>query len=245
MLARLLEHYAGQPPPVHLRVILIGGGALSPNMAQTALDAGWPLCPSYGMTEAASQVATLYPPPTHYTAGLVGRPLSHLQVKIEPVSGRIMIRGSSMMQAYAGQVGDENDWFVTSDLGGLDEQGNLIILGRADDVLVTGGENVHPQQVENVLMECPGVEDVAVIGAPDPVWGDRLVALYSGDLLIGELQAWSRTHLPGFMRPKKFVQLDKLPRTPMGKLLRRDLPTWMAGNCSCISSTSRIPVGRR
>lgn len=223
MLARLLEHYAGQPPPARLRVMLTGGGALAPSLAMAALDAAWPLCPSYGMTEAASQVATLYPPPTEYAAGLVGKPLSHLQVKIEPISGRIMIRGGSVMQAYAGETRPEGRWFVSGDLGELDEQGNLIVLGRADEVLVSGGENVHPQQVESVLMECPGVEDVAVIGTTDPVWGDRLVALHSGELSSGGLQAWSRAHLPGFMRPKKFVQLDTLPRTQMGKLQRKEL----------------------
>ncbi len=224
MLARLLERYPKQSPPPCLRVLLIGGGALSTRLAQAALNAGWPLCPSYGMTETASQVATLYPPPTRYTAGLVGRPLSHLQVKIEPVSGRIMVRGGSVMNGYAGQAKREHAWFVTSDLGVLDEQGNLSILGRADDVLITGGENVHPQQVEDVLMACPGVEDVGVIGVPDPVWGDRLVALYSGNAAIGELQAWSRLHLPGFMRPKEYLQLDELPRTRMGKLQRNKLP---------------------
>jgi O-succinylbenzoic acid--CoA ligase len=224
MLAKLLEHYAGQPPPRHLRVMLAGGGALSPGLAQAVLDAGWPLCPSYGMTETASQVATVYPPPCDYTAGVVGRPLSHLQLKIEPTSGRIMIKGNSVMQGYAGQPMRDDDWLVTSDLGELDEQGNLIVLGRADEMLISGGENVHPQQVENLLVECPCIQDVALTAVADPVWGDGLVALYSGDLSSEELRAWSRTHLPGFMRPKEFVRVDALPRTTMGKLRRRALP---------------------
>lgn len=224
MLARLLEQYPGKTPPACLRVLLLGGGALPTSLARTALNADWPLCPTYGMTETASQVATLYPPPTQYTAGLVGKPLSHLQVKIEPESGRIMLRGGSVMDGYAGQAVRKDAWFVTSDLGKLDAQGNLTILGRADDVLITGGEHVHPRQVENVLMECPGIEDVAVIGTPDPIWGDRLVALYSGEASQSRLQDWSRVHLPGFMRPKTFIQLPKLPRTPLGKLQRWKLP---------------------
>lgn len=227
MLAGLLEHYAGQPPPRHLRVMLVGGGALSPGLMQAVLDAGWPLCPSYGMTEAASQVATVYPPLSECRPGLAGKPLSHLQVKIDPVTGCIMIRGDSVMQGYAGQPMRHRDWLLTNDLGQLDEQGNLHVLGRADEVFISGGENVHPRQVENMLMECPGIQDVAVTAVADPIWGDRLVALYVGDLADDVLKAWSRAQLPGFMRPKEFVQVDALPRTPMGKLQRRNLPDFL------------------
>jgi len=224
MLARLLQHCAGQPPPGYLRVVLTGGGALPPGLGQAALDAGWPVCPSYGMTEAASQVATMYPPPSRYIEGLVGRPLSHLQVKIEPESGCIMIRGESMMLGYAGQAGQHNGWLPTSDLGQLDEHGNLTVLGRADDVFISGGENVHPRQVEHLLMDCPGIHDVAVTAVSDAVWGDKLVALYVGDLSCRALRAWSKTSLPGFMRPKDFVRVDALPRTALGKLRRKLLP---------------------
>ncbi len=227
MLAGLLEHYAGQPPPRHLRVMLTGGGALSPGLMQAALDAAWPLCPSYGMTETASQVATVYPPLSECRPGLVGKPLSHLQLEIDPVTGCIMLRGDSVMQGYAGQPVRQHDWLVTNDLGQLDEQGNLLVLGRADDVLISGGENVHPWQVENVLIECPGIQDVAVTAVADPVWGDRLVALYVGDLADDVLKAWSRAQLPGFMRPKEFVHVDGLPRTRMGKLQRRNLPEFL------------------
>ena len=224
MLARLLQHSAGQPPPAHLRVVLTGGAALPPGMAQAALNAGWPLCPSYGMTEAASQVATLYPPPSRYVEGLVGRPLAHLQVKIAPESGRIMIKGGSMMLAYAGQPAQHDGWLLTSDLGRLDEHGNLTVLGRSDEVFISGGENVHPRQLEHILLDCPGVEDVAVTAVSHTVWGDKLVALYVGELSCRALRAWSKTSLPGFMRPKDFVRVDALPRTALGKLRRKLLP---------------------
>ncbi len=224
MLAHLLTLYRGESVPSALRVMLVGGGALATSMAQVALDAGWPVCPSYGMTEVASQAATVYPPPSHYIDGMVGKPLSHLQVKIEAASGRIMIKGESVMQGYAGQQKYLDDWFVTSDRGQLDNQGNLILLGRTDDRLISGGENLYPQQVEQILVGYPGILDVAVTGVSDLVWGDRLVALYVGDLSGEALNAWSRAQLPGFMRPKEFLRVDSLPRTALGKLRRRALP---------------------
>lgn len=224
MLAHLLDLYAGKPPPPNLRVMLVGGGHLPANLARRALAAGWPLCPSYGLTEAASQVATLYPPSSLYVEGLAGRPLSHLQVKIEPGSGRIMIRGDSVMQGYVGEPARRDGWFVTSDLGRLDEHGNLFVLGRADDMLISGGVNVHPRQVEQLLLECSGIREVAVTAVADNLWGDRLVALYVGDLPSHALRAWSREQLPGYMRPQDFVRVEMLPRTALGKLRRNALP---------------------
>ena len=128
------------------------------------------------------------------------------------------------MLGYAGHTGQHSGWLLTSDLGQLDEHGNLTVLGRADDVFISGGENVHPGQVEHLLMDCPGIHDVAVTAVSDAVWGDKLVALYVGDLSSHALQAWSRPRLPGFMRPKDFVQVDVLPRTALGKLQRKLLP---------------------
>jgi len=231
MLARLLE--AGAPPAT-LKYALIGGGPLSLSLARQANLAGWPVCPTYGMSEAASQVATLSEFPSDWREGMVGRPLPGVSVEIvdddnRPVQGegRIRVRGPSVMTGYANAVhefghGLRDGWFVSGDRGYLDARGNLVVLGRHDDVLVSGGVNVHPAEVEGLLLACPGVSDVAVTGVSDAVWGDRIAALVVGS--VDELQAWCRERVPSHLRPRLFVSVAALPRNALGKLERKRLP---------------------
>lgn len=232
MLARLLE--VG-PPPARLRYALIGGGPLSATLARRAQAAGWPICPSYGMSEAASQVATLVGLPDDWHEGMVGQPLPGLTVEIVDDNGlptkgegRIRVRGPSVMLGYANPAhepghGLVGGWFYSGDRGCFDEQGNLVVLGRHDDVLVSGGANVHPAEVEGLLLACPGVSDVAVTSVHDEIWGDRIAALVvGGDMHLVEI--WSRANLPSAQRPRLFLAVDALPRNAMGKLERRRLP---------------------
>ena len=229
MLARLLE--LGRPPPRSLRVLLVGGQSLSTPLARRALESGWPLHVTYGMTETASQVATsprLTKPPT---PGAVGRPLDHLELDCPVCPGAPApprLRGPLVMAGYANPAripgtGLEGGWFTASDLACLERGGGLRVLGRADEVLVTGGIKVHPAGVEVALTEAPGVRDLAVVGVEDPVWGERLVALYSGESTPAELEAWCRARLPGPERPRAFVALSELPTLSSGKRDRRRL----------------------
>jgi O-succinylbenzoic acid--CoA ligase len=229
MLARLLE--LGDPPPPSLRVVLVGGQSLSPSFAQQALDSGWPLYVTYGMTETASQVACsdrLMAPPG---AGAVGRPLPGLEIDCPACpdpAGVLRVRGAPVMAGYAnprrlpGQ-GLEDGWLRTSDLACLDPAGVLHCLGRADDVLVTAGRKVHPARVEAALARAPGLGEVAVVGVSDAVWGQRLVALYTGAVSPAELDAWCRGQLPRTERPRTFIQCPTLPSLPSGKLDRHRL----------------------
>lgn len=224
MLERLLIQ-ADRPPPPALRVVLVGGGPLSRSLAQRAHAAGWPLCVSYGMSETASQFATDCSPEAGITPGLVGRPLDGYQVSIGS-AGRIRVRGPAVMRGYAnpaGAVGLERGWFETGDLGRLDGQGRLTVIGRADDLLVSGGKNIHPSEVEERLLACPGVTAVGVTGRADPVWGVTLVALFSGEVAAAALAEWSREHLPSHLRPREFLPIEQLPRNAMGKLSRAAL----------------------
>lgn len=229
MLARLLD--LGRPPPQSLRVVLVGGQALSVPLAHQAIAAGWPLHVTYGMTETSAQIATsdrLAAPPA---PGLVGRPLAGLEVdcRVGPAGpAPLRVRGPVVMAGYAnpGRVpglGLADGWFTTSDLARLGPEGGLCVLGRADEVLVTGGVNVHPGRVESLLAGAPGAGAVAVVGVDDPVWGQRLVAFYTGAATAAALEGWCRAHLSGPERPRGFRHLAELPVLESGKLDRRQL----------------------
>lgn len=228
MLARLLD--LDPAPPPALRVLLVGGQALSRSLAQRALDAGWPLHLTYGMTETASQIATT----ARLTgeapeAGLVGRLLPGIQVEtrdcgLEPAPLRI--RGPLLMAGYAnpgrrsGQ-GLVDGWFETADLACVTGDGRLRVLGRADDIRVVGGNNVSLAAVEAQLHQAPRVAEVVVVGLPDEVWGHRLVAVFSGGADEAALDRWCRGRLPGPVRPRDFLRLDRLPLLGSGKYDRR------------------------
>lgn len=224
MLDRLVT--AGVEPPPSLRVVLVGGQALSPTLARRALAAGWPLHPTYGMTETTSQIATAE---RAWTAvepdGRVGPLLPGVEIVTQPErdgSARLRVRGPMLMAGYAnpsrapGQ-GLDAGWLTTSDLGGLTADGVLAISGRADDVLVIGGQNIALRSVEERLRAAPGVRDVALVALDDPVWGHRLVALYCGELDDPSLADWCARTLAGAERPRAFARLDALPLLESGK----------------------------
>lgn len=225
MLARLLDIAHGAPPPVTLKYALIGGGALSGELAARA--AGWPLCATYGMSETASQLATLFPLPEDWVPGCVGMPLPGFEVRIAAPdasgAGVIQVRGAAVMMGYANGGGLEDGWLTSGDLGRLDGSGRLYVLGRRDDMLVSGGVNVPPFEVEALLLRFPGVRDAALTALPDAVWGERLVALVVGDVEPEALAAWCREHLASAWRPRIMRRVAALPRNALGKLERAKL----------------------
>jgi O-succinylbenzoic acid--CoA ligase len=220
-LVRLLE--AG-PPPASLRAALLGGAAAPEALGARARGAGWPVLKTYGLTEACAQVATERPdapaPP-----GAVGPPITQGSLRI--VEGRIQVRGPQVMSGYVGQgrlgFGPEG-WFDTGDHGHLDEQGNLHVRGREVELIVTGGENVYPAEVEATLRELGAFADVAVYGAPDPVWGHRVAAA----VVLTPGAAWAPAdwdaaltqRLAPHKRPRHWARWAALPLTPAGKLDR-------------------------
>lgn len=229
MLARLLDLAHGAPPPDTLKYALVGGGALSGVLALRARAAGWPLCVSYGMSETASQLATLSPLPENWTPGCVGTPLPGFEVRIaapdEAGVGVIQVRGAAVMAGYAHPSheygsGLQDGWLTTGDLGRLDGSGQLYVLGRRDDMLVSGGVNVHPSEVEALLLRFPGVRDVALTALPDEAWGDRLVALVVGDAELEPLAVWCRENMASALRPRIMRRVAALPRNALGKLER-------------------------
>ena len=215
MLASLLEQ--GVKPPTSLRVALIGGAALSPQLYDRAMQSGWPLYPSYGMSESSAQLATFTPQDGVWHAGCVGKTMPGHEIRIGD-DGRISIRGPQIMLGYLNTPQrDDTDWLLTGDIGSLDHDGRLTITGRADDMLISGGRNVHPLEIESCLAACPGVSEVAVSGRPDPVWGDLIVAILVGKAAENTLRAHAKNTLHSAAQPRKYIFVDALPKTPAGK----------------------------
>ena len=207
MLARLLD--AGLQDPPTLRWALLGGGPIAPALLERATDAGVPVAPTYGMTEACSQIATF------------GWPLAGVEIMTS--SDEVLVRGAIVS---AGALADDG-WLHTGDLGRFDERSRLEIIGRTVDTIVTGGENVAPAEVEATLLEHPAVADAAVHPRADPEWGEAVVAtvVLRDGATAGpdELRAHCAARLAGFKVPKAVEFAERLPRTASGKLLRRQL----------------------
>lgn len=209
MLARLLD--AGLERPPSLRWALLGGAPIPAALLERAESAGVPVAPTYGMTEGCSQLFTF------------GFPLPGVELELCGPEQEIAVRGPMVAPGSLGSEG----WLRTGDLGRLDERGRLEIVGRRSNTVITGGENVAPEEVEAVLEDHPGVAQAAVLGRPDPEWGEALVALVVGrDAEAPDpqaLRAHCRARLAAFKVPKEIEFVDRLPRTPSGKLVRREL----------------------
>jgi O-succinylbenzoic acid--CoA ligase len=205
MLARLRALGLRQAPG--LRAIALGGGPIPPGLLEWAAEAGIPVTPVYGMTETCSQVV----------AGSPGRPLRGVELRIGP-GDEILVRGPMVARGAV----DADGWLHTGDLGRLDEQGLLHVLGRAKELIVTGGENVAPLEVEQALLSHPAVADAGVAGLADPEWGEAVTAfvVLRAPASATELHAWCRERLDAFKLPKAIHMVEELPRNSGGKLQR-------------------------
>ena len=200
-LHRLSERPDG---PAWLRtagLVLVGGSAVAPELLDRARRERIPVGVSYGLTEAAALVA-LYPP-ERFLRGepVAGDVLPHLAATITP-EGRIALSGGSI----ARDVREADGRFVTGDEGYLEADGRLVVTGRADRIVVTGGEKADPQLVEAAIRSTGLVREIHVTGEPHPEWGRRLVAYYTGDVSPAVLKDAASALLRGFMMPKSFVR---------------------------------------
>jgi O-succinylbenzoic acid--CoA ligase len=197
-----------------VKAVLVGGGPVSKDLVQRAMARSLPVLRTYGMTETASQVATERRPGSGLTA-VAG---AELRVR----GDRIEVRGPMVSPGYLGGPDrGVDEWFPTGDRGEVDANGRLAVLGRTDTVIISGGENVSPEEVEAVIRSHPGVADVVVVGLPDAAWGSVLVAVYEGDAAAGELDRHVRYRLAGFKVPKWWNRVESLPRTAIGKVDRQ------------------------
>lgn len=217
-----------------LRGVLVGGGPVPPRLCQRARAAGVPILLTYGLTEACSQVTTERP--GQEDGQTAGPPLPGLELRIldavgrelpPGVEGNIALRGPTLMRGYLDDsVATEGvlreGWLHTGDVGRCDGRGRLTVLARRTDLILSGGENVYPAEVEAVLAAHPALVEVAVVARPDPLWGQvpvAVVVLREGET-PGDLRAWARGRLAGFKVPAEVVTATALPRTAAGKVDR-------------------------
>jgi O-succinylbenzoic acid--CoA ligase len=239
MLQRLLEVRQSTRPPPFLRCILLGGGPCPASLLERAAKQGLIVSPTYGLTEACSQVATRLPDDVSADALT---PLPCVEVRTVGDDGRdtpttepgeIWIRGATVIRSYltpndANQNPRPDGWLMTGDIGTLDAQGRLRVLDRRSDLIISGGENIYPAEVEAALMEHAGVAEAAVAGIHDGVFGQRPAAWFiptrgTPTPEDDELATHCRQRLAGYKVPIAFHPVDDLPRTSAGKVLRRQL----------------------
>jgi O-succinylbenzoic acid--CoA ligase len=218
MLTRLLDAGADLSAP---RAILVGGGPVPEGPLEEAVAKGATVIQTYGLTETCSQVTTLTPADASRKLGSAGRPLLTTHLRIE--DGEILVQGPTVAPGRA----DADGWLHTGDLGHIDEDGFLYVKDRIDDLIVSGGENVVPAEVEEILLRHPEVADAAVVGREDPEWQQAVTAvvvLESGSSVTpDDLRRHCAASLAAFKVPKRVELASALPRTPSGKLMRRAL----------------------
>ncbi len=233
MLARILDAHPDWAAPPQLRALVVGGAPASPRLLARAAQRRLPIVLTYGMTETCSQVvATPYAQRFAPAGSGSGRPLSSASVRV--VAGRIEVKGPMLMAGYwPGQPLAPDAWFDTGDLGAFDAQGFLHVHARRADLIVTGGENVYPVEVEQELERCPGIAEAAVFGIPDETWGQTVAAVLVADGAArpddAALARWIEARLASHKRPRHLRFVPTLPQTPAGKLDRAALAALSTG----------------
>jgi O-succinylbenzoic acid--CoA ligase len=235
-LAWLLDACDGRAPG-SLRAVLVGGAPMARELAARARAKGFPVLQTYGLTEACSQVTTERP--ADADGRTAGHPLEGVRVRISVDGGEIEVRGPTVMRGYledpeATAAALPDGWLRTGDIGSLDGAGRLTVLARGTDLILSGGENVYPAEVEAALASHPDVAEVAVVAVGDARWGQVPAALCvardrARPLDVEALERWCRERLAGFKVPRRFVAVRELPKSESGKVDRAWARTVAAG----------------
>ncbi len=227
-----------QPPASWLSrfpTVLLGGAPAWLELLEQARQRGIRLAPTYGMTETASQIATLKPEDFLNGYNSCGQVLPHAKVTIRSSTGQLLganqtgiitIQAESLALGYYPEFFTNRNNFQLDDLGFFDDRGYLNIVGRSSNKIITGGENVYPDEVEAAIRATQLVNDVCVIGIPDPHWGQVVTAVYvpsNSSVATAALQAALEDKLSRFKRPKSWITVESLPRNSQGKLNREQL----------------------
>jgi O-succinylbenzoic acid--CoA ligase len=225
-----------------LRYVLLGGGPIAKEVLAQCQAKQLAVIQSYGMTETCSQVVALPPDKAAEKIGSSGLPLSQVELRIQPQSeqsqkeqadviGEIQLRGPAIVTHYLNNRGSdqwsEDGWFATGDLGFVDSEGYLYVVTRLSELIISGGENIYPTEVEQALVNHPKIAEAAVVGETSQEWGQVPVAyltLYE-PLTFQEVTAHLKGQLAGYKHPRRYYQVKEMPRTASGKIVKRVLLT--------------------
>lgn len=245
MLDRLIEKLANQSYPELFRGMLLGGGPASAYLLEKARQKRIPVFQTYGMTETSSQIVTLSPNEALRKIGSAGKALLTAQMKVmkkqkvaKPLEiGEIFVKGPMVTTGYYQNEAINQSvlcqgWLATGDLGYLDVEGFLYVVDRRKDLIISGGENVYPAEIENVLIGIDGIKEAGVVGQEDPKWGKVPVAfiITEDKLDLNLVKEQCREELAEYKVPKAFYIVESLPRNASNKLLRHQLVTRLEQN---------------
>ena len=219
-----------------MRLCVSGSAPLAPSLhRKLTQEAGIEVLERYGMTETVMLVSNPYL--GERRSGTVGFPLPGVKMKVEEQSGEILVSGPNVFQGYWNQLDANQEvfvdsptehWFRTGDLGNLDEDGYLEITGRKKELIISGGYNIYPREVDDVLINHPAVEQVAVAGLPSEEWGEEVGAWIvpvsqEKTPSLEEIREFCRQYLAAYKLPQRLVIVNDLPRNALGKVLRHEL----------------------
>jgi acyl-CoA synthetase (AMP-forming)/AMP-acid ligase II len=247
ILALLLQSEPPTTPPASLRFIRTASAPLPAiQLLQFERQFGIPVIETYGLTEAASQVCANSFPPEHHIPGSIGKPagvsvrICHpgtedkkpLQDVTQGETGELCIAGPSIVSSYVDgppTSSFQDGWFRTGDLGYQDAEGYIYLIGRLRDIIIRGGESIAPREIEEVLLAHPAIRESAVIGRPDQLYGEQVIAFVVtretwSDSLEQSIHQHCAEHLSHHKIPSTFIATQTLPRTPAGKIDRQSLP---------------------
>lgn len=238
MLIDLLDRLQGDVYPKVLRCVLLGGGPAPLPLLEKCVMKEIPVYQTYGMTETSSQICTLSSDYMLKKVGSAGKPLFSCQLKIEKdgeelppyAEGEIVVKGPNVTSGYlnradATREAIKNGWLRTGDIGYKDEEGFLYVLDRRSDLIISGGENIYPAQIEEVLLSHESIAEAGIVGKDDEMWGQVPVAFVvkANDVTEEDIIEFCKERLARYKVPKAVCFLDKLPRNASKKLLRREL----------------------
>lgn len=235
-IVRVMEQQ-GSRAHSRLRTMLVGGGPVPLDYLERAAACGLPILQTYGMTETCSQTTTLGKADATRKLGSAGKPLFFNQIAIKDTErpgevGEVLIKGPHVTPGYIGSQRTRNaltadGWLATGDAGYLDDEGYLFIVDRRADLIISGGENIYPAEIENVLLAHPEVREAGVCGKDDSEWGQVPVAFIVGSVTEEELTEFCSLRLARYKLPKEFYFIEQLPRNASNKLMRFELKKWL------------------